>query len=45
MAPISVVDRHRFEADPDPDLIQNFTHVGKSEKFLLLFTAIFGQYV
>ncbi len=49
---ISVVDRHRFDADRDPDRHQNdanphaypnqcFTHVGKAEFFkIILFTAM-----
>jgi hypothetical protein len=36
-----VVDRHRFNADPNPDTTPSFAHVGRSEKFfLLLFTAV-----
>jgi hypothetical protein len=46
----SVVDRHRFNADPDPDQTSHFdtdsdptlslTLVGKSELFLHLFTSV-----
>jgi hypothetical protein len=43
------VNRHRFadptfhfdaHPDPDPDPTPNFTHVGKSDFFLLLFQAV-----
>jgi hypothetical protein len=36
----SVVDQHRFDADPDPDHTSNFTQIENLKKSFHLFTAV-----